>query len=80
MSADQGLLVVPAPGSKIKVRAFETVASRLWNAHPKDSRPAVFVDIFKKQLKTLLFRQAFVELINDYISMTVIDCSPVSCD
>ncbi len=53
-----GLLV--APHTRLKGdRAFETVAPRLWNALPLDLRAAASVDIFEKQLKTYLYRQAF---------------------
>ena len=59
-SSDQGLLVVPRARLKTKGdRAFQTVAPKLWNALPLDLRSAVSVEAFKKQLKTVLYRQAF---------------------
>ncbi len=60
-SADLGLLIVPHTRLKTKGdRALASVAPRWWNALPKDLRAAPSIDIFKRQLKTLLFNQAFV--------------------
>ncbi len=57
-SSDQGLLVVPRARLKTKGdRAFEVVAPTLWSALPLVRRSAV---AFKKQLKTYLFKMAFV--------------------
>jgi len=50
-----------ALGSKQKlIEPLEIVAPTLWNALPLDLRSEVSVDTFKKQLKTHLFRLAFV--------------------
>ena len=60
-SSDQGLLVVPR--SRLKTKgdcAFEVVAPKLWNSLPLNLRSVDTVDTFKKQLKTHLFRLAFV--------------------
>lgn len=40
-------------------QAFQAVAPRLWNALPLSLHTLNSVESFKKQLKTLLFRQAF---------------------
>ena len=40
-------------------KSFEVVAPRLWNALPKDIRESATVDIFKRHLKTHLFKKAF---------------------
>ena len=59
-SAEQGLLVVPSTRLKTKGdRAFQVVAPSLWNELPHALRSVASVDIFKKNLKTLLFAQAF---------------------
>jgi len=59
-SSEQGLLRVPRARLKTKGdRAFEAVAPRLWNKLPQKLRASVSVEIFKGQLKTHLFRQAF---------------------
>ncbi len=60
-STDLGLLIVPHVRLKTKGgRALESVALRWWNTPPQDLRAAPSVDIFKRQLKTLLFNQVFV--------------------
>lgn len=60
-SADQGLLNVPRTNLRTKGdRTFQAVAPALWNALPQTIRIAPSVDIFKKNLKTYLFEQAFV--------------------
>lgn len=62
-SSDQVLLAVPRTRLKTKGdRAFGVVAPGLWNALPLDLRASSSELIFKKQLKTLLFRQAFGHL------------------
>ena len=59
-SSEQGLLGVPRTRLKTKGdRAFEVVAPRLWNKLPPELRASVSVEVFKGQLKTHLFRQAF---------------------
>ena len=44
---------------KTRNRAFSAVAPRLWNNLPPDIRAAPSLGTFKKQLKTLMYRQAF---------------------
>jgi len=59
-SLGQKLLVVPC--THVITRgdgSFRAVASGLWNALPPFIRCATSVEAFKKQLKTLLFKQAF---------------------
>lgn len=59
-SSGQSLLMVPKTRYKTRGdRSFQAVAPRLWNALPLSLRMADSVDSFKRQLKTLLFRQAF---------------------
>ena len=59
-SAEQGLLIVPKTKRRTKGdRAFQFVAPSLWNALPLALRSSPSVDIFKKNLKTLLFVKAF---------------------
>ncbi len=62
-SSDQGLLVVPRSRLKNKgdcAFVLFVVAPKLWNSLPLDLRTFDTVDTFKKQLKTRLFRLAFV--------------------
>ena len=42
-------------------RAFQAVAASLWNALPQFLKEAASVNIFKNNLKTLLFARAFVD-------------------
>lgn len=59
-SAGQSLLIVPKTCYKTRGDlSFEAVAPRLWNALPLFLRLADSVESFKRQLKTLLFKQAF---------------------
>ena len=41
-------------------RAFSVAAPLLWNSLPQHIRDAGSLDIFKRQLKTVLFRPAFL--------------------
>lgn len=59
-SQTQSLLV--APRTRLKTKgggAFQSVAPRLWNSLPLQLRLVDSVESFEKQLKTLLFKQAF---------------------
>ena len=59
-SSDKGLLEVPSTKLKTKGdRAFKKVAPTLWNDLPLFLKNAVSVDVFKKLLKTHLFRKYF---------------------
>ena len=59
-SLGQMLLVVPRTNFKTRGdRSFQAVAPRLWNDLPLSLRCVDSVESFKKQLKTLLFKQAF---------------------
>ena len=61
-SASLGLLVVPESRRKsFGDRSFAVAAPRLWNDLPLFIRQAGSVAAFKKNLKTHLFRKAFVE-------------------
>ena len=44
---------------RIRNRAFSAVAPRFWNNLRPDIRAAPLLGIFKKQLKTLMYRRAF---------------------
>ena len=55
----KGLTPREAWKEKTRNRAFSAVAPRLWNNLPPDIRAAPSLGIFKKQLKTWMFRQAF---------------------
>ena len=59
-SADAHLLVVPRRNLSTQgYRAFSHAAPRLWNNLPLAMRITDSQNIFKKQLKTLLFKRAF---------------------
>ena len=60
-SSSQSLLSVPKSRTKsFGERAFSTIAPRLWNGLPLSLRSAESIGSFKKDLKTLLFRKAFL--------------------
>ena len=42
-------------------RAFSVCAPKLWNLLPLDVRRSESIDIFKKNLKTFLFKEAFCQ-------------------
>ena len=59
-TSGQELLTVPL--AKLKTygdRAFSTAAPRLWNNLPLNIRKSASEDIFKKNLKTYLFKEAY---------------------
>ena len=59
-SSTQSLLFVPkANCSSLGDRAFAHAAPILWNSLPLTIRTSSSLAIFKKQLKTFLFRKAF---------------------
>ena len=59
-SNDQLLLVIPKTNMKtLGDRSFAASAPSLWNAMPLKLRQATSINIFKKDLKTYLFEQAF---------------------
>ena len=59
-SSLQNLLQVNEPNSvKYGERAFIYCAPKLWNALPSDMRSCHSLAIFKKKLKTVLFKKAF---------------------
>ncbi len=70
-SSNQILLVVPR--SRLKTKgdcAFEVVAPKLWKALPLELRSVDSVDIFEMQLKTHLFKLAFVIFFYFFIVMS----------
>ena len=59
-TSGQELLTLPL--AKLKTygdRAFSTAAPRLWNNLPLNIRKSASEDIFKKNLKTYLFKEAY---------------------
>ena len=59
-SSNQNLLKVPKSNSKqFGDRCFSVVAPKAWNALPDDIKSSSTVDMFKKKLKTHLFKQAY---------------------
>jgi len=57
------LNLLAVPGFKLNSyghRAFSVAAPLLWNSLPQHVRDAESLDIFKRQLKTVLFKRAFL--------------------
>ena len=66
----RSLLVVPKTRTvTYGDRSFSSAAANLWNDIPESMKNANSIDIFKRQLKTRLFTQAF----KDYLWVFVID-------
>ena len=60
-SNDKNLLIVPRSHSaRYGDRNFYNVAPVLWNNLPQHMRNCDDLDIFKKQLKTLLFKKSYL--------------------
>ena len=58
-SADELLLVIPRTKLCSADRAFSVAAPKLWNTLPADIRYSNTITIFRKLLKTYLYKQAF---------------------
>ena len=58
-SSHKNLLSVPRTFSSHGDRAFYSCAPKLWNSLPADVRFCSSLDIFKKTLKTHLFKIAY---------------------
>ena len=59
-SGSQNLLIVLKSYSKqFGDRSFSVAAPKAWNALPMDIKSASTVDMFKKNLKTYLFKEAY---------------------
>lgn len=60
-TADATTLEVPLPTSNLNERAFGVAAPKLWNALPSSLRASTSLDVFKKGLKTYIFKRTFTE-------------------
>ena len=58
-SAKEHLLVVPRTKLSSTSRAFSVAAPKLWNNFPLDIRNSKTMSIFRKLLKTYLYKQAY---------------------
>ena len=58
-SSDKHLLIVPKTNLQYGERAFQTCAPKLWNDLPLFIRETNSLELFKKLLKTYLFKKAF---------------------
>ena len=68
-SSNQKLLVVPrSRTTSYGDRSFSIAGPKLWNNLPKDLRLCISVDVFKRNLKTHLFRNAFPKQLTDSLS------------
>ena len=57
-SVDQGLLTVPKSNQwTYGDRAFSVAAAKLWNSLPLDIRNSGSITLFKRKLKTFLFKK-----------------------
>ena len=52
-------MVVPRSRLKFRERAFSIAAPRAWNSIPADLRATLNTATFKKNLKTILFRESY---------------------
>ena len=60
-SSSMNLLVIPKSNLKsYGERSFQVAAPRLWNTLPNKLKSIKSLNVFKKELKTLLFREAFL--------------------
>ena len=53
--------------SQVRDSSFTMQAPGIWNALPGDIRKAASLDLFKKQLKTHLFREAYPQSASDNV-------------
>ena len=56
------VIFLAVPKSRLKTygdRAFSVAAPKLWNELPLDLRSLVTINLFKKHLKTDLFKKAY---------------------
>ena len=58
-SSSQHLVTLKAGMKTYRERAFAVAAPRLWNSIPLELRSSSSIDIFKRHLKTYLFKKAF---------------------
>ena len=58
-STDRHRLFEPRANLVLGTRAFENSAPRLYNKLPKDIKDSYNIEVFKKKLKTYLFRQCY---------------------
>ena len=65
-SSDGLLLATPTCRSRVTLgdRSFQVAAPALWNVLPREIRSITHLGIFKRHLKTHLFREAFYKFIN----------------
>ena len=65
LRSNSGILLEPPIGKMLTTlgaRSFHAAAPQLWNSLPLNIRSLTSIDIFKKSLKTYLFRKAFIDL------------------
>ena len=64
LRSNSGILLEPPIGKMLTTlgaRSFHAAAPQLWNSLPLNIRSLTSIDIFKKSLKTYLFRKAFID-------------------
>ena len=57
-SVENGQLFVPRTRTTYGDRVFEVAGPRMWNSLPPAVRSSTTLSVFKKELKTFLFRRA----------------------
>ena len=58
-SMDRHRLLEPRANLELGMRAFENSAPRLYNKLPQDIKESGNIEVFKKRLKTYLFRTCY---------------------
>lgn len=62
-AADQWKLTVPRVYHQYGSCSFHVFGAKVWNTLPMNIRGPISVSVFKKQLKTILFKAAFLDLV-----------------
>ena len=78
-SADEHLLVEPRTKLYSADRAFSAAAPKLWNTIPADIRNSNTITIFRKLLKTYLYKQAFEHNCQPHYPRLRLDKYPFRC-
>jgi len=70
-SAETSTLLVPSTRrSTLGDRSFPVAVTRPWNALPQLVRNAPSLPVFRRELKTVLFRSSFPDVISQWVRLT----------
>jgi len=68
-------MVVPRSRLKFGERAFSIAAPTAWNSIPADLRATLNTAMFKKNLKTFLFRESYSTFwLNSFVTFALLHC------